>query len=338
MNKKIIGVAVLLFASFFSANNVSALTLNENGNYINANGIEMTETQKENLLNLGFTEVQIEAMEREEFDKNKNLKGKVISQKNIYQKNTLVYINPDFIIYSTNIDDNYLIYSEEVTEEEYYSVSVDDNEVMPNGLVNGETITEYKKLTSTIIEVGSRYRLKADMQWRKMPKVRSKDLFTLTMDYWVSVAPGTIVAKQISGYNNICDKITQYKTTNPISGNTTRDGYAAAFQLPKDTDMTCETTYTDSFGVVHPSTPYMPVNIINSYIYYEINPNTSNVVTINAYADYAHGTKTITFNPIMELSLTNEEIGISISINPKYEDSFDSMNTAHAALTGANWN
>lgn len=336
MNKKMTGLFALILAILFSSSDVDALSLNEDGKYINYYGIEITEHQLENLTNLGFTEEQIEVMEQEEFDNNKNLLGEVVSQETVYYKNTYVYTNPDFITYSSNENENYIVYSEEVTEEEYYNAPIDDVvEITPYGLINGSTTTEYKQLTSTLVAVNNRYRLKADMSWRKMPKVRYKELFTLTMDNWVSLAPNTIQTKQIATRNNPCDKITERLTSNPLTTKQTPDGYAVSFKLP--TDSTCQYVMETTLGPVT-KTQEKPVNSISSYIYYEINPSTSPIKTLNAYADYAHGTKTISIDPTVTLGLDSQgKIGASITFTGTYGDKFDSMVTAHAALTGINW-
>ena len=336
MNKKILGLFALMLTILFSTSNVDALSLNENGKYKNYYGIEMTQQQIENLVNLGFTDEQIEVMEHNEFNINKDLIGDVVSQKSVYYKNTYVYINPAFVAYSVNANDNYLVYSEEVTEDEYYNASIEEEtEITPYELINGSTTTEYKKLTSTIIAVNNRYRLKADMSWRKMPKVRYKELFTLTMDSWVSLAPNTIHAKQIATRDNPCDKVTERLTSNPLTTKQTPDGYAVSFKLPSDS--TCKYVYETSLGPTT-STKNKPVNSISSYIYYEINPSTSPIKTLNAYADYAHGTKTITIDPTLSLGLDSQgKIGASITLTADYVEKFDSMATAQAALTGINW-
>lgn len=80
MSKKILGLAVFSVLMIFSTGKVDAMTLNENGNYVNLNNIEITSSEKEKLLNLGFTEEQIETMDNIEFNNNKNLAGQVVAK------------------------------------------------------------------------------------------------------------------------------------------------------------------------------------------------------------------------------------------------------------------
>lgn len=72
--KKILGIVVaILFAIIIFNQDVYAYK------YKNDNGIEMTKSQIEGLKKLGFTDLEIQLMTLDEFEKNKDLEGEVVS-------------------------------------------------------------------------------------------------------------------------------------------------------------------------------------------------------------------------------------------------------------------
>lgn len=100
--------------------NNNVLAINE---YINFYNITMNDEQKNNLISLGFSEEQIYYMEEDEFDKNKDLQGIIVSEDTKYIKSTYIYKNNDISLVSGYSNFNSLelinVINEEVTEEEY---------------------------------------------------------------------------------------------------------------------------------------------------------------------------------------------------------------------------
>lgn len=125
---------VLLLIGFifiFSYSKVSAL---EKCYRINNNNICINNEQYVNLEKIGFSDLEINNLDNEEFNKNKNLKGKVVSKKISYYKD-IYYYNEDGTI-ATN--------EQIVTADEYNKfnpISI----ISPYGLTNGYIETNMKK-------------------------------------------------------------------------------------------------------------------------------------------------------------------------------------------------
>ena len=125
--------------------------------YINYNGIHMTNEEYNTLLNLGFTENQIYHMDEETYENNKNLDAKLISQTTRYYKT----ITPAYG----------LGYDVEVTEDEYNNSETERTE-----LTRGYVETTYKTITSSISQNGSKYRYNVSTLWKSMPSNKSYDI------------------------------------------------------------------------------------------------------------------------------------------------------------------
>lgn len=139
--------------------------------FINDKKIKITEEEYNNLLDLGFSENEIQNMNVEEYEKNKNLKGKVVSKKISYYKD-IYYYNEDGTI-ATN--------EQIVTADEYNKfnpISI----ISPYGLTNGYIETNMKKMTTTIICLGNTYRYKISLEWKSNPKVRSNDIIGIGIE------------------------------------------------------------------------------------------------------------------------------------------------------------
>lgn len=74
MKRKVILIS-LLFSFIFCTLNIEA----NSKNYMNNNGIEISEKENERLQSLGFTENEIMFLSKEEYDANKNLYGEVVA-------------------------------------------------------------------------------------------------------------------------------------------------------------------------------------------------------------------------------------------------------------------
>lgn len=291
-------------------NNVYALECNEE-NYQNKNGIEMTCEQVENLESLGFTDYQILHMDQDEFDANKNLKGEVLSETTKYYKTTTYYQNENQLLSVTG--SNPITYSEEISKEEY---ETGEPSVNTRGLTNGVTSTEYKLMTTTIINPGNgRYRYKNTVSWKKLPAIRSYDIIGIGIEeskvYGVSSSK---YVKSIFSYNstNACYETTTTTGTWDLSSS----GYSVKFKLP----------YTGG---------YAEWTGLETYMYFDVaeqNPS-STISVLNAYGNYRHATTNL---PNVSFSFGITAYGV-ISVGASYQSSYDSISTAQATLTGISW-
>ena len=144
--EKLSYMVLALFVFGFCSNSILAL---DSIYMTNKNGIEMTEVEYNNLLNLGFNDNEIQYMFETEFLANKDLIGEVVSQE------------------ITNIYDN--------------------NFVNPFAMTPGYISTAYRTLTTTIVSVNGKYRYKVSMEWQQIPSARSYDVIGIGIDSNVSI-------------------------------------------------------------------------------------------------------------------------------------------------------
>lgn len=314
MKKNLTLFMVTLVAFIFTFQKVNALEITEDGLYKNYNNILITSEELENLRNLGFTEKQIEVMDEDEFEANKNLNGEVLNETSKYYKTITVYDNKN--VYSiNNTKTNAIIsYSVEISESEYNN---SNSQINPLGLSNGYTNTEYKKMTTTIISVNNRYRYKNTLEWKKMPTTRSYDIMGIGIDSTVSGISNTKYFKRIADMQN--SNNCYYDTSSSGIWKLSGTGYGVTFKLP-----------SDPAGYV--------MKGLESYMYFEVQKLTSaKILTLNAYGDYKHAQKTVDNSFTSGLSIGTGGINFDVSVSTSVKESFDNINTAQATWSGLNW-
>lgn len=307
MKEKTLLIILSIFTFLTFSKNVNALETINNEMYFNSNNVAMTEKQIGNLRNLGFTYNQIELMDQEEFDNNKDLNGEVLTETVKYYK-TITIENPRVSLYS--LENTPITISKEITEEEYNN---SENAVQTFGLVDGKTETEMKKMVSTIIAVNGRFRLKNTVYWKSAPKTRSYDIIGIGNDSTVSGIPSTKYFKRIA---DISGKDYSYYDMSTTGTWTQKpSGYAVTFQLPinkADGD----------------------VKTMEIYMYYEVDKlTTATIKTLNAFGDYKHSKVTVS-------SSVSGSIGIGsggISLTTTLEKKFDKISTAQAQWLDIYW-
>lgn len=144
------GVIFTLVLTLF-INNVSA------SGYINYYNINMTDTEYNNLVNLGFTEDEIYYMTQDTFNTNKNIQATLVARDTKYYKT--VYTGLDGQSYST-----------ELTKSEYENQSLVES--------YATVTTSYKTMVTNISynESSNNFRYKVSVAWTNFPKVRSYDI------------------------------------------------------------------------------------------------------------------------------------------------------------------
>lgn len=175
----------------------------EKKNFINESGVKIEELKYQNLLNLGFTEDQIQFMSQEEYDRNKDLIGEIVSEKIVYLKND-------------NGQDR------EISEEEYNQL----DSILLLGMQAGYIETGAKKMTTTIVSTNGRYRYKVDLDWKSMPSVRSYDIIGIGIDSNVKLFLDPYFKQ------NFCYSLTECSSSTVHSYKNTSTGGSAAFKLP----------------------------------------------------------------------------------------------------------
>lgn len=197
------------------------VVVSANTYYVNYNGIEMSEEDYSNLLELGFTEEEIYYLTLEEFTNNKDVVGNLEATTTRYFAHIVRYSSTGQFISETDMEIDEASYNSEV--------------VMPRG--DGYIETTYKQLRTTISKVNSLYRFKVSLVWKQMPAKRSYDIIGIGYDPYVSVS-GSLVFSQNSCVSTNC---TSTSTRNSTSINT--NGSGVSFKLPTSTSITTLSSY-----------------------------------------------------------------------------------------------
>lgn len=133
--------------------------------YTNSNGVEMTESQYNKMLQI-FSERKVGVLDQSEFDMLKD--SEVVDTDARYEKET--YINGEYIS------------TEEITKEEY-DAAEDITSCSP--YVNDFVETSYKKLGGSLTKLdSSRYSVIGTLSWKKVPAYRSYDVFAYRFNHF----------------------------------------------------------------------------------------------------------------------------------------------------------
>lgn len=218
-----------------------------------------------------------------------------VSKEIKYFKTIYIYDDSDLSTYSVN--SGVRSYTEEVTEEEYNN---SDNLISTQSVASGETA--YKKMTTSLLSNGSKYRYRITLNWKQIPKTRSYDIIGI----------GHISTVKVSGKLNFsqeyCISGGGCSTGLAYTGTTTSTGSTAIFKLPTGT----LTALIQSF-------------------YFDVDKNASTVTSQKAYGDYSHATKTVS-----KANALNHTIGKSgITLKGSSIDYYDEISTVVATWSGS---
>ena len=176
VNKCFVFILIGLISFFISIKPSSAQE------YVNYNGIHITNSEYNTLLNLGFSEDQIYYMDEDTYNNNKDLDAKLITQTTRYYKN----ISPAYGIG----------YDVEITENEY-SNATQNKETFDKGFIN----TTYKTITSSISQNGNKYRYNVSTLWKSMPSTRSYDIIGIGYGELLSIYNSAIYFSYTYAYS-----------------------------------------------------------------------------------------------------------------------------------------
>lgn len=329
MKKNILFTIFATFVLLFSANNVSALEIND-GIYENLNGIVMTEVQIENLRSLQFTDEQIARMAQDEFDMNKDLTGILMSTDTNYYKTT--YIPNPTSTYSLNPEEQYIIVNEEITEEEYYNnsgISVAAN----CGTGDSCWQTEYKRLETSIIKVGSQYRFRSDISWSQPPANRSNDVLAMAFnDTNISPIADSKYARydwHMTRYDEELGWYDDFGGTTFNSGNSKwrigQGGYSVIIDLKND-EISSDGEHLDQ------------VWNQSAYMYFNVQKSTNvTLYTLDVYGSYQHAQSTVSLSSLANIILEPSAYNIISFAESGISSKYDNMRKTHAQLSGIVW-
>ena len=264
-------------------NKVSADEININV-FVNNNGIVITTTEYENLINLGFTESEILNMTITEFNENKDLIGNVVSTNDKYYRVITRYDNDNNIISTT---------SEEISEYAYNSNDLMFNSISPLS-IDGYSETNYKKIRSQIISLTYGYRYKMSVEWKNIPSTRSYDIIGIGID------TNVYISSDITFQQNYCYNSGSCSSSNVSVIKNTTTGGAALFKLPTSSSITS----------------------MDSYIYFMVSKSSSSATlnTMYAYGDYSHAVKNTSSSNSNYYSINKGGLNLYSSIIESYDE------------------
>jgi len=169
----IIGIVSLVFAT---ANNVKAEVY-----YTNNRGIEMTETEYNNLLNLAFTADQISRMDYDTFIANKDLEGEIVGYAEKYLKITTTIQNGIKTHTYTELTQQEASQIQQGLQSQNLNPSYSPN--TSGTFYDGLSEDEFRNMQSYIVCLYDTFmRYKVDVQWVTMPSERSWDIIGIGIE------------------------------------------------------------------------------------------------------------------------------------------------------------
>ena len=249
--------------------------------YINRNNIEMTESEYNNLLSLGFTEGYISVMDQEEFIANKDIEATLLSSDKKYIKTTTAMRNGIKITTAEEITEE-----EAIREKELHSQGV-PNRGPAGNYYDGMVVTTVIGMTASIAGIGNTYmRFTNNFEWYSPPTDRYYDIIGIGIeDNKVERATPIVFGEHwvntdyTTGYNAVC--YPKYVST----------GSLAIFKLPESSLRTL----------------YM-----NAYFNVRKIDNVGTITSLYATGDYAHAINNVNPDNLLSHVSINQTSGIMI--------------------------
>lgn len=297
--KKFLYVVGLAFIILFYSYGVSAA--NE-VYYINNHGIEMTEQEYNNLVQLGFTQREIEVMRRNVFEENKDIEGELVSTTTKYIKTTMSIRNGIRIFTQQEFPTRIAIVSDmqlNARQQPGFSPNVYGD------YYDGLSMDTYRVITSDITNINNTtMRYKASMEFLNTPSERSNDILAVGIESTKVTRTTDSYFEQnwrsnnLDDWNDVCAP--KYQST----------GVSAVYQLPTGS-----------------------VSQLEAFIYFNVtklNPNQT-LSSITAVGTHAHAIETVDLDDIYD-NYTADILGIYVY--PPYDDSYSISPTAQAYFIG----
>lgn len=236
---------------------------------LNLSDVEIT-----NLKSLGFSDSEIQNMGQEEYELNKNLTGEEISSNSRYFK-VIETIEPITYKVKTTSDSNEVTDSIdiEISKEEFENQAYKSN-ISPYASTTKST--SYKRMTTSAVKLSTgKYRVKAQVEWTKMPKNRDKDVLGVGVNGAVwDPNGGEYGVQNWQTYNRVTNKRANGSATYKSSSNNWEygaDTYALTMNLKDD-----------------PTANNYVTNLMLT-MYYSVEPLKSKpTIGLKAYGKYAH--------------------------------------------------
>lgn len=264
--------------------------------YRNNENIRMTEEEYHNLLNLGFTEKQIERMDYDTFISNKDIEGHIVSETKQYYKVTTEMRNG--IERST---------SELLSKEEYERQLQEAPQTRTSGNYYACAVTvSYRTVTTRIMyEADYLMRYKVDVDWHIIPSNRSYDIIGIGIEADKVEIASSLAFRQDFTYTSGSSSFSMagYKRSNSTGG-------SVLFELPTGS-----------------------LSNLSSFLYFSVikTDNAGTVTELIATGDYTHSTSSIS-KSTAENYTCNYATGVYVYT--PYDLYFDGTTPASARFLG----
>lgn len=157
------------------------------------------------------------------------------------------------------------------------------------------TSTSYKTMRTVLTKINkNKFQVTNNVRWNKNPKHRKNDIIGVSINSNTSPIKGTEWARQTWGTLSGHKKGSATYTTKSNKWQRSGGGYGLYFKLKG--------------GRASDGSPW---RYMTMYMEYQIKPNVSNLVTVDAFGDYRHQQKSTNITP--SFSIGSDGVGISIS-------------------------
>jgi len=266
--------------------------------YTNRKNVEMTETEYNNLLSLGFTEKYISGMNMDEFLANKDLEGTVLSETKKFVKTSTIMRNGIKITVT-----------EEITEEkarELQSHKIINRDPAGN-YYDGMIMNSVIVMTSIIAGISdTNMRFMNTVEWLVLPTDRYHDIIGIGFDSDKVQFDSIIICKQ--------------------------EWEDEDYEIVDD--YTCAPKYVNMGGLAVIKLPEVTIQNLESNIYFNVKKQTGvgTITSLYAVGDYAHAVSDVTPTNLMSHITVNDSVGIIIDATYGY--AFENISPAVAAFIG----
>ncbi|WP_342513947.1 hypothetical protein MKY34_03975 [Sporosarcina sp. FSL K6-1522] len=280
---------------------------------------------RERLLNLGFSNEELDIMDEEIYNLNKEIVGEIVASDTKYFK-IIEVLEDDVSTLNGNTDNAQLSELQQVIEldkETYFKEieydRLDNSLITPFGYIPGKTTTSYRTLNTFIskIQEGKKYRIHTSTQWHKMPAHRKIDVIGTSINsaFWAPV-PKSQQGQQAWTTGNSCPPITSSRTQSYNSSSSSwkhgPSGYTLSIDLPNNV---IKNTVCGS----------STVKSLLSFAYFDVT-RLANTKQLDAYGKYLHQETSVQINP--SITFAPASFGVAGSQATKFTST-----TNHARLT-----
>ena len=213
----------------------------------------------------------------------------VVSEVTKYYK-TVTYHPNQKSAYSLSAKSGSISKTYEISEEEYNAAPVDANIISPYN--SASVSTNYKTMTTSIATNGSYYRYKNVLLWKNIPSTRSFDIMGIGHYKTVKIK-GTPVFQQEYCYTN-----GKCYTSGAHSYQVFAAGVGTTFSLPTGDLSSLKQTF-----------------------YFDVEKNTTlTLISQEAYGDYSHAQKSISFENAKKYSVNSLGIMLDAAAKSYYDE------------------